>query len=228
MEAAVLSATRQNAIRRELFLSVRIISDNKNSPFKAVRWKKAVLSGGLCLILFSTGTLKTAAEGMSKDDPDLQVVGFTIFGTNVTGATSITSGRGSVYIDGGLQVNSNIVLNGTFTTTNLIQTQRIALSKHDQTLVEGATIQPVSSYIRIRGDTTPVSLGNPQISAGSPGQLLTLQGVSTPLNVTLKNGNGLQTNRTIPFSLGALDTIQFIFDDSNSVWVEINRSQNRW
>jgi hypothetical protein len=160
--------------------------------------------------------------------PDLRVGGFTLFGTNVTGATSVTSGWGSVYIDGGLQVNSNVVVNGSLISTNLVQVKRISISRNDQLLSAGATLQPVSSYIRVRGDSEPVSLGNPQIAAGNPGQLLTLQGVANLLKVTLVNGNGLRTKLEMPFSLGEYDTIQFIYDDSSGNWIEINRSNNRW
>jgi hypothetical protein len=169
-----------------------------------------------------------AAEETTAESPDLQVGGFTVFGTNTTGATSVTSGWGNVYIDGSLQVNSNVVVGGTVTSTNRIQANKVGLSSREQVLNEGDTIEPSGSYIRVRGDTTSVSLGNPQISAGSPGQLLTLQGIANSVRVKLINGNGLRTNREQPFSLGQFDTIQFVFDESTSNWLEINRSNNQW
>lgn len=168
-------------------------------------------------------------QGATKADPDLQVGGFAVFGTNLTGAGVVTSGWGSAYMEGSLQVHSNLVVDGTLVNTNLVQMGRQSLAKHDQLLLtEGSTIQPVSSYIRVRGATTPVSLGDPQIAAGAPGQLLTLQGVSDSYKVALANGTGLRTMLGQPFHLGAFDTIQFIYDDSTLNWVEINRSQNRW
>ena len=170
------------------------------------------------------------ARGQSGNryDPDLQVDGFAVFGTNVAGATSVTSGWGSVYMDGSLQVHSNLHVSGTLSSTNLMQVTRQGLTQNGQLLGGGATIQPASSYVRISGVGGPVTLGTPQIAAGTPGQLLTLQGISTPNKVTLINGNGLRTMLEQPFSLGEYDTIQFIYDDISGVWVEINRSQNRW
>ena len=167
------------------------------------------------------------AQG-SKTDPDLQVAGFSVFGTNVAGANAVTSGWGSAYMDGSLQVRSNLHVDGTIDSTNLVRMMRQSLTQRDQWLANGATIQPVSSYLRVRGDGASVTLGNPQIAAGTPGQLLTLQGVSSPYKVRLADGNGLRTMLQQPFSLGEFDTIQFIYDDSTSNWVEINRSQNRW
>lgn len=168
------------------------------------------------------------AEETTADSPDLQVGGFTVFGTNTTSATSVTSGWGSVYMDGSLQVNSNLVVGGTTTSTNLVQVNRLGLTSRDQTLNDGGTIQPSGSYIRVRGNIAPIALGNPQIAAGTPGQLLTLQGVATPVRVKLINGNGLRTKLAQPFSLGEFDTIQFIYDESTTNWLEINRSNNRW
>lgn len=180
------------------------------------------------LVAIGGSVVTSLGEESSVDAPDLEVGGFTVFGTNTTGATTVTSGWGSVYMDGSLQVGSNLVVNGSITSTNLIQANRVGLSGRDQYLAEGATIQPAGSYIRVRGSTAPVSLGNPQIAAGTPGQLITLQGTATLLQVKLVNGNGLRTKREQSFSLGEYDTIQFIYDESSSNWVEITRSNNRW
>ena len=184
---------------------------------------------GLVAVLGVLGAGSARAQGVSAADPDLQVGGFTVFGTNVAGAGAVTSGWGSVYVDGAVQVHSNLQVDGSIVSTNLVRMSRQSLSKHDQlALAAGGTIQPVSSYIRVRGATAPVTLGDPQIAAGAAGQLLTLQGASDPNKVTLMDGTGLRTMLGQPFSLGAFDTIQFIYDDSTGNWVEINRSQNRW
>ena len=181
------------------------------------------------LSFVAASAISAFGQGATKADPDLQVGGFTVFGTNLTGAGVVTSGWGSAYMEGSLQVHSNLVVDGTLVNTNLVQMGRQSLSKHDQLLLtEGSTIQPLSSYVRVRGATAPVSLGDPQIAAGAPGQLLTLQGVSDSYKVALVNGTGLRTMLGQPFHLGAFDTIQFIYDDSTLNWVEINRSQNRW
>jgi hypothetical protein len=173
------------------------------------------------------------ADGGSAANPDLQVGGYSVFGTNTTGATSVTSGWGNVYIDGSLQIRSNLYVNTRIISTNKIEaahieTDRISIKQREQIIDQGGTIQPLGSYIRIRGNTGPVTLGNPQIANGDPGQLITLQGIATSVRVTLVSGAGLRTNLEKPFTLGAFDTIQFIYDESTSTWVEINRSNNRW
>jgi len=187
-----------------------------------------VRAAGFALLSLGLMALSARADGGSTTDPDLQVGGFAVFGTNVTGATTVTSGWGSVYMQGSLQVQSNLHVNGAIHSTNLLQTGRQGFTQRDQWLAQYGIIQPVSSYIRIRGDGQAVLLGNPQIAPGTPGQLLTLQGVSSTWKVTVVDGHGLRTKMAQPFSLGEFDTMQFIFDDSSSTWVEINRSQNRW
>ncbi len=197
------------------------------AAFGPIRHSCVVWAGGTVLGLWCA-THAVLAQSGSASDPDLQVNGFAVFGTNVAGATTVTSGWGSVYMDGSLQVHSNLHVDGSIVSTNLVQMSRQGLSQRDQWLANGATIQPVSSYIRVRGDGSSVTLGSPQIAAGVPGQLLTLQGVSSTYKVMLINGEGVRTMLQQPFSLGEFDTIQLIFDDSSSSWVEINRSQNRW
>ncbi len=178
------------------------------------------------------------ADGGSAANPDLQVGGYTVFGTNTTGATTIQSGWGNVYIDGSLQIRSNLYVNATIVSTNkieaaeieteTIETERINIKAREQRLLQNDTILPLGSYIRIRGEEEPVSLGTPQIDQGDAGQLITLQGISSNLTVTLTNGKGLRTHYAQPFTLGAFDTIQFVYDHISEKWVEINRSNNRW
>lgn len=183
----------------------------------------------LSIFVMRSATSYAQPDGGSTASPDLEVGGFTVFGTNTTGATSVTSGWGNVYMDGSLQIRSNLHVNATIISSNKIEVNKLTLTQRDQILTNGASIQPVSSYIRIRGDTTPVSgLADPQISAGAPGQLITLQGVANSVSVTITNGAGLRTKLEKSFTLGEFDTIQFIYDESNATWVEINRSNNRW
>jgi hypothetical protein len=211
-----------------VFITTRTLN---RGGLKGVGRRLLVRACPLCLLLallFLIPARVLATDGGSKDNPDLQVGGFTVFGTGVTGATTVTSGWGNVYIDGHLQIHSNLHVGGAVVSTNVVEMGRQSLTQNDQWLTPGATIQPVTSYLRIRGETMPVSLGNPQIAPGYPGQLLTLQGTADLLKVTLVNGNGLRTNRGQPFTMGNFDTIQFIYDDSSGTWVEIHRSMNRW
>lgn len=47
-------------------------------------------------------------RGGSKLDPDLEVQGYTGFGTNFSAASYVTSGVGQVYIQGNLEVGANL------------------------------------------------------------------------------------------------------------------------
>jgi hypothetical protein len=179
-----------------------------------------VLSAGLVTIVFGQDT--------TVDSPDLQVGGFTVFGTNTTGATSVTSGWGSAYMDGSLQVHSNLVVQGEVTSTDMVTMNRVRMVQGIQVLTGLTSIQPTNSYIRIQGDGDNVDIqANPQIAPGYAGQLLTLQGTANNRRVLLEDGNGLQTQLDQPFSLGLYDTLQLIFDPSSSNWIEVNRSNNR-
>ncbi|MDD2236189.1 MAG: hypothetical protein PHG65_03155, partial [Kiritimatiellae bacterium] len=97
-----------------------------------------------------------------------------------------------------------------------------------QILTGLTAIQPTSSYIRVQGSAGNVSmLADPQIAAGDPGQILTLQGTANDRMVRIQDGAGVQTQFDLPFSLGLYDILQLIYDDSSGNWVEINRSNNR-
>lgn len=48
----------------------------------------------------------------TKDDPDVKLSGFTVFGTNASGAVAVTSGVGNAYMQGSLEVGSNIHVHG--------------------------------------------------------------------------------------------------------------------
>jgi len=48
----------------------------------------------------------------SKADPDVKLFGYTLFGTNASGAVAVTSGVGNVYVQNSLEVGSNVYLHG--------------------------------------------------------------------------------------------------------------------
>ena len=48
----------------------------------------------------------------TKADPDVNLAGYTLFGTNGAGALSVTSGVGNVYIQNNLEVGSKLFLHG--------------------------------------------------------------------------------------------------------------------
>lgn len=179
----------------------------------------------LALFLYARVTL---GDGGDVNSPDMQVLGYTVFGTNTANATSVTSGWGNVYIDDSLEIASNLVVQGEVTSSDVLSMNRYRLVQGVQVLTGLTAIQPSNSYIRVQGDGTSVDmLANPQIAPGYSGQLLTLQGTANDRLVRLEDGDGLQTQLDQPFSLGLYDTIQLIYDPFSSNWIEVNRSNNR-
>ena len=186
----------------------------------------------LFFVFFAWGLcacVKTSyAEGGDVDSPDLEVQGYTIFGTNATDALSVTSGWGNVYIDDSLEVHSNVVVQGKVQSLDVLEINRYGLVQGAQLLTGLVPIEPTSSYLRVQGDSSNIDmLCNPQIAGGYPGQLLTLQGTANDRLVKIEDGDGVQTQMDQPFSLGLYDTLQLIYDNISSNWVEINRSNNR-
>ncbi len=179
----------------------------------------------LALFLYARVTL---GDGGDVNSPDMQVLGYTVFGTNTANATSVTSGWGNVYIDDSLEIASNLVVQGEVSSSDVMTMNRYRLVQGVQVLTGLTAIQPSNSYIRVQGDGTSVDmLANPQIAPGYSGQLLTLQGTANDRLVRLEDGDGLQTQLDQPFSLGLYDTIQLIYDPFSSNWIEVNRSNNR-
>ncbi|NCD32340.1 MAG: hypothetical protein EOL87_02860 [Spartobacteria bacterium] len=158
----------------------------------------------------------------------MQIEGFALFGTNGASATTVTSGWGSAYMAGSLEVGSNLVMHGSVTGVTYLSSQTIGLVQDVQSVTASGGIEPNSSYIRVQGSGGNVNItAVPQIANGYPGQLLTLQGTLNDRLVILEDGNGIQTALDQPFALGLFDTIQFIFDPVTANWVEVNRSNNR-
>lgn len=84
-----------------------------------------------------------------------------------------------------------------------------------------------SKVLLIKGDSalTDVS-ANPQIAAGSDGQMLVLIGRDDTALVKFNNGNGLQLSAATSFTMGIGDVLQLIYVNSISKWVEISRTDN--
>ena len=182
----------------------------------------------LCTVVWNAGVLSVHADGGDVNNPDLQVNGFAVFGTNAAAAGSVTSGWGNVYIQRSAEVGSNLVVHGAIQSMDTLQLKRYRLDQGAQILTGLVAIQPTNSYIRVQGNMGNVSMqANPQIAPGAPGQLLTLQGTANDRLVRINDGAGVQTELDQPFNLGLYDIIQLIYDDASANWVEINRSNNR-
>lgn len=208
-----------------------ILTGQKHSSSRSAGWPDRLFR--LCVsvwyaALWCAGVLSVCADGGDVNNPDLQVNGFAVFGTNAAGAISVTSGWGSVYIQRSAEIGSNLVIHGSAQSMDMLQINRYRLDQSVQLLTGLSAIQPTGSYIRVQGNMGNVDiLADPQIAPGAPGQLLTLQGTANDRLVRIDDGAGVQTQLDQPFNLGLYDIIQLIYDNVSSNWVEINRSNNR-
>ena len=96
-------------------------------------------------------------------------------------------------------------------------------------ILQDASIPVTSGVMRIRGFDgaveVDVSLGATQIALGShDGELLIIRGMSNDGKVMIADGGGLLLNAGVGFNMGANDTLTLIFDQLNSQWIEITRS----
>jgi hypothetical protein len=187
---------------------------------KARRYQLTGVVSLLFIVLFlpiSASISLAQAPGGDKDNPDLHVDGYALFGTNTTAASVVTSGVGNVFIQNNLQIGSNLTVNA-----------RISIGSELFILSAATNIPSNRSYLKIAGNIVgalPVTV-TPQIQAGQNGQTLILQGTDNAQRVKIQDGNGVQTTLDLPFSLGQFDTMMLIFDGDSTNWVEIYRSDN--
>jgi hypothetical protein len=79
------------------------------------------------------------------------------------------------------------------------------------------------AYLKVRSDGGAIDVtANPQIAAGTAGQMLTLQGTSDVNSLRLQNGNGLVMANATAFTIKEGHLIQFIFD--GTLWRETFRT----
>ena len=89
----------------------------------------------------------------------------------------------------------------------------------DTSIADGGSISPTSSLMRIQGDGAPVTVNS--IANGSKdGQVLILRGLNSTNTVTLQAGGNLVLNSNVRFVIGNRDTISFVFDDAEDLWIE--------
>lgn len=101
-------------------------------------------------------------------------------------------------------------------------------------LEAGDTIAPANfrRFVRVAGDGGAVTLtSTPNITAGNNGEIMSIIGTSDPNSVTLQDesvltGSLLRLNGGINVTLGARDTIEFVYLTGENAWIELSRSNN--
>jgi hypothetical protein len=92
-----------------------------------------------------------------------------------------------------------------------------------QVITNGGQITASSGYVRIQsGGGEVAELATPQISEGSVGQTLIIQGTNNTNVVTLTNGIDLALSEGVPFTMGSNSVMQLVYN--GTAWTEIHRN----
>ena len=119
---------------------------------------------------------------------------------------------------------NNVRIGDTTAPTNELEVAgRLVLEPTELTITAAGGITTTRSEHGIVGDGGAIDItANPQIAAGTAGQLLILEGRSDTNTVQLDNGNGMHIHgRAI---MGNHDVITLRYDGVNSEWTEVSRN----
>lgn len=98
-------------------------------------------------------------------------------------------------------------------------------TKSTQDVTAAGGIVFTGSYVAVQGDGGAINItANPQISGGVLGKFLVVEGKSDTNTLTLDDGDGLQLSGGMSFTMGAGDSILFVYN--GTVWIELSRSNN--
>lgn len=87
------------------------------------------------------GDLSVFGTGGSTASPNLKVIGYSAFGSNFSGASSVTSGVGNVYIQNSLEVDSNLFVGANFRVDSLGRVMQGAWNATTIAITNGGTGQ---------------------------------------------------------------------------------------
>jgi len=135
----------------------------------------------------------------------------------------LTDGRILVSV-GPTDVAHSMVIQDLAINDNLIVDKKLTLSPSAATpitAVGGITI--TNATMRVEGDGGPVVItANPQITAGTDGQLLFLQGQDDVNTVTLHDGDGLMLHSGGSLIFGSHDYMIMQYDTPHGRWEEVS------
>jgi hypothetical protein len=213
------------------------------TPGYSARWTDANTLGNA--VIYDNGT--NVGIGSSAPQAKLDVEGSAYFGNgNVGIGTSAATGKLEV-LGGGTTTgvtfrtrdstgavrvtvldNGNVGIGTTAPVGALEVSGRVAVTPSavtNITAVGGVTV--TSGVMRIQGSGGAVNItADPQISAGTDGEILILIGQSNVNTVRFDDGAGMQIAGGTSFTMGLYDTLQLVYDAGTGFWVEVGRSNN--
>jgi hypothetical protein len=191
---------------------------------------KNVNVGG-ALGVVGAATIESTTASTDKDTGALVVEG----GVGVEGSVNAggnVNAAGNVGVTGGLTVGGAVALGNDIATDTVAVTAKVSLAGAVVTVPSGTLSITAATgitathiqrtYLKVRSDAGAIDLDGTKIAAGSPGQLLTLQGQDNALTIRLTNSGTLVLAGGIPFTLKNGHIIQLIYD--GSAWREMFRT----
>lgn len=107
--------------------------------------------------------------------------------------------------------------------TTVKQTELINIPSSDTAITAAGGITVTNAIMRVAGDAGPIDItADPQIAAGTDGQMVIIQGTHDTNTVTLDNGTGLALSAQI--ILAAQDNISLMYDTGDAEWIELSRT----
>jgi len=184
-----------------------------------------------------TGAGITCTDDAGNDATDCDVPagsggGWTDDGTTVrlTASTdNVSIGADAEPSTQKLQVTGDTFTTGEFieqtgssgTGDTVVNNSLIFVPSADTSITAGGGITVTNSLMRVQGSGGAVDItANPQIAAGTDGEIVIIQGVSDVNTVKLDDGTGLALCGGVSMTLGNNDNISFMYDSGETEWLE--------
>jgi hypothetical protein len=167
----------------------------------------------------ATDTLMQAIQKLAGNS----VQNRTDIDANTNAISNITSGNtsltGAVLISP--VVNTSFTVNGNSFFDGKLS--YVPSSTVNISAASGLTV--TKGIMRVQGNGGAVDItANPQIAAGSDGQIVIIKGQSDTNTVKFDHGSGLSLQSSLSFVLGYKDTLTLMYDAVDAEWIEISRT----
>jgi hypothetical protein len=105
----------------------------------------------------------------------------------------------------------------------IVKEQLVYTPSSDIAITAAGGITVTKAIMRVAGDGSAIDItANPQIAAGTDGQVVIIQGTHDTNTVTLDDGTGLALSAQCV--LAAQDNITLMYDSGDSEWIETSRT----
>jgi len=107
------------------------------------------------------------------------------------------------------------------TGNTVVNNSLIFVPSADTSITAGGGITVTNALMRVQGSGGAVDITvDPQIAAGTDGEIVIIQGVNDTNTVTLDDGTGLALCGGVSMTLGINDNISLMYDSGETEWLE--------